>query len=140
MSFEHGLAQGVPLAFIPHQLGITARPELNVFPFNVMFAKYKVENGKTIMGSALYEPDIGSFRQDDNKCFMEYHNIYGGQSWLEIEYNLSQKSYLGKKIVNKENVGMAVGANWRMFFIHFTALGLANGEQCEFKDVTKSKK
>jgi len=137
MSFEHGWRHGVPFAFIPHQLEIANHPELNVFPFNVMFAKYKVENGKTIMGTSLYEPDLGSFRQESSKYFMEYHNIYGANSWLEIEYDIAQKSYLGKKLVNKETVGMATGGDWKMFFIHFTALGLANGEHCEFKDVTK---
>jgi len=132
MSFEHSLSKGVRFGFVPHRLEIKERPELNIFPFNVLFVQNKIVNGKTIVGSALYEPDLGSFKIYGEKRSMEYHNIYGGKSWLVIEYDVSEKSYLGKKIVNGESVGMAVGAQWNMFFVHFTALGLANGEGCEF--------
>ena len=136
MSFEHSLKRGVLFGFVPHRLYIEGRPELTNFPFNVMFARYKVEDGKTIMGSVIYEPDLGSYEQDGDKCFMKYHNVYSGNSWLVIEYNGSNKSYLGMKIVNGESVGMATGLQWNMFFVHFTALGLANRERCKFKEIT----
>ena len=138
MSFKHCTDQGILYGFIPQRLAIAKRPELNLFPLNVMFAKYKVENGKTVMGSALYEPDLGSFRQGGNKRSMEYHNINGGRSWLIIEYDLLQKSYMGNKLVNDRSVGVAVGADWKMFFVHFTGLGLSDGEICEFRDVKSS--
>ena len=137
MSFEHSLRKGVQLAFIPHRLEIEDRPELNVFPFNVLFAQYKVENGKTISGDALYEPDLGSYKQEENVSSMEYHNIYGPANWLVIQYDKAKQSYLGKKFVNGESVGWAVGMNWKMFFIHFTALGLSNGERCELEETGK---
>lgn len=134
MSFEHSLSKGVLFGFVPCRLEIKDRPELSTFPFNVLFAQHKVVNGKTIMGSSLYEPDLESFKIDGEVHSMEYHNIYGGKGWLVIEYDVSKESYLGKKIVNRESVGMAVGTQWNMFFVHFTALGLANGEGCEFQD------
>lgn len=137
MSFEHSLKRGVFFGFIPHPLEIDERPDLRVFPFNVLFAQYKVEDGKTIMGSALYEPDLGSFRQEGEKSSMHYHNIYGGKSWLVIEFDSAKKSYLGKKTVDDKNAGMAIGAEWNMFFAHFTALGLTNGEKCKFEEVGK---
>ncbi len=135
MNFEDNVKNGVLFGFIPHQLEITERPELSVFPFNVMFAKYKTEAGKTIMGSAVYEPDLASLKQEKDKWSMCYHNAYLGKSRLSIEYDLIKKSYLGKKFVNDALVGSAIGAEWKMFFVHFTALGLSNGEKCEFKTV-----
>lgn len=138
MSFEHSLKRGVFFGFIPHRLEIEDRPDLNVFPFNVLFAQYKVENGKTIMGSALYEPDLGSFQRNGEKSSMHYHNIYGGKSWLIIEFDPVKKSYLGTKIVDEKNAGMATGVEWNMFFAHFTALGLTNGEKCKFEEVAKN--
>jgi hypothetical protein len=135
MSFEHSLKRGVFFGFIPHRLEIEDKPELNVFPFNVLFAQYKVENGKTISGSAVYEPDLGSYKQEGEMSSMEYHNIYGPANWLVVVYDKSRKSYHGNKIVNGKSVGEAGGSEWNMFFIHFTALGLANGERCMFDDV-----
>lgn len=134
MSFKNALDQGVLFVFIPKPLEIADRPELSLLPFNVMFAKYKIENGKTIMGSSLYEPDLASFCNDGRKYTMQYHNIYGGNNWLLMEYDLLQKSYLGEKTVNGERIGMATGMNWKMFFFHFTALGLTNGEACLFSN------
>lgn len=135
MNFEHSLKQGVFFGFVPHRLEIDGRTELNIFPFNVLFAKYKVENGKTVMGSALYEPDLESFQQKGDKNLMYYHNAYGGKSWLLIEFDSNRKSYLGKKVVDGKDVGMATGMEWNMFFAHFTALGLTNGERCKFEKI-----
>jgi len=135
MSFEHSLKQGVFFGFVPHRLEIDERPELHVFPFNVLFAQYKAENGKTIMGSAIYEPDLGSFKKEEDKSFMYYHNAYGGKSWLLIEFDSIKKSYLGKKVVDGKDAGMATGMEWNMFFAHFTALGLTNGERCKFEEI-----
>lgn len=131
--FKDSVNRGIFYGFVPHRLEIENRPELNVFPFNVLFVQYKVENGKTISGSAIYEPDLGSYKRVGDVSSMEYHNIYGPANWLMIEYDKSKQSYLGKKIVNGESVGIAMGMHWNMFFIHFTALGLANGERCEFE-------
>ena|SRR3989338_9541830 len=135
MSFEHSLNRGVFFGFIPHKLELKDRSDLDIFPLNVMFMQYKVENGKTITGKALYEPDLESFKKEGEVCSMEYHNVYGGKSWLIIEYDCERKGYVGKKNVNEKSVGMACGTEWSMFFAHFTALGLTEGERCEFEDV-----
>lgn len=125
----------VPFAFIPKPLIIPDRPELNIFPFNVMFMRFKMESGKMISGTALYEPDLDSYTQKEKVSSMEYHNKYGPANWLVIEYDRAEQRYIGRKFVNGESAGMAFGMNWKMFFIHFTALGLANGERCMFDDV-----
>jgi len=135
MSFEDSLKQGIFWGFVPHHLEIEGRPEFNIFPFNVLFAQQTVKNGKVIRGSAIYEPDLASFKQDGEKHSMYYHNAYGGKSWLIIEYDFKSKSYTGKKIVNDKDAGMACSTKWNMFFVHFTALGLANGETCMFEEV-----
>lgn len=133
--FQTNVKRGVLFGFVPHRLEIEGRSELNIFPFNVMFARYKVENGKIIMGNAIYEPDLGSFKQDGNVSSMEYHNAYGGNSQLVIEYDKLKKSYHGIKIVNGKSVGEAGGPEWYMFFVRFTALGLSLGEKCEFEEI-----
>lgn len=135
MSFEDSLKRGVFFGFVPHRLEIEGRPEFNIFPFNVLFAQQTVKDGKTIRGHAVYEPDLASFKQDREKYSMYYHNAYGGHSWLIIEYDSVRKSYIGKKIVNDKDAGMACGTEWNMFFAHFTALGLTNGERCQFNEI-----
>lgn len=135
MSFKHSLDQGTYFGFIPHRLAVKGRPELDVFPFNVLFMKYLMEKmGKRTTGTALYEPDLASFLACGDKRSLEYHNVYGGKNWLLIEYDMARNAYEGTKFVNGENVGMATGMDWKMFFVHFTALGLFNGEQCKFQD------
>jgi hypothetical protein len=133
--FEDNIAHGILFGFIPHPLTIPDRPELDVYPFNVMFAQYKVENGKTIMGSSLYEPVLSSYQKEGMLCSMKYFNKYGPDSWLLIEYDVFKKSYRGQKYVRGISAGLAYGLEWRMFFVHFTALGLSNGERCEFKEL-----
>jgi len=87
--------------YIPYHLEIEGRPELSLFPRNVAFSKKKNVNGKTIMGSALYEPDLGTFRVWQGKVSLRYHNIHGGNCWLSIEYG-PKYEYIGKKFINDE--------------------------------------
>lgn len=124
-------------AFIPHQLEIEDKSELSNFPLNVLFASWTIRNGASIMGTALYEPDFATFKQNGAESSMEYHNKYGGDCWLKITHNAGAGiKYHGEKFVSGKSVGMADGGdNWKMFFVHFTALGLANGERCEFEEV-----
>jgi len=113
------------IGFVPGRLEIKERPELSVFPYNVLFASHKITNRKR----ALYLPDIESFKQDPDKLSMRYHNDCGGKSWLLIEYNPLKRSYLGQKFVNNKSVMEASGNEWSMFFVHFTMLGLTDGEE-----------
>jgi len=127
------LSRGVLLGFVPHNLQIPDRPELGIFPFNVMFATSKNgENGKTISATALYEPMLSTHKLDRKQCSMEYFNIHGHGSWLLISYDLENNSYRGQKYVGEKLVGEACGKEWKMFFVHFTMLGLFNGEPCMF--------
>lgn len=119
---------------MPHRLEIEGRPELNVFPFNVLFSQVRTRDGKVLVASALYEPDLASFESGKEERSMKYHNVYGGDSWLMIKHNLSNKHYSGEKVVNGETFGFSMGEDWQMFFLHFTTLGLVDGEHCWFLD------
>ena len=119
-------------AYVPFNLEVEGRPELSLFPRNVAFSKKKNVDGKTIMGSALYEPDLETFRVWQGKVSLRYHNIHGGNCWLVIEYG-PKYEYVGKKYINDKCVWESSGPGWKMFFVHFTMLGLADGERCEYE-------
>ncbi len=135
MSIQDSINKGVFFGFVPHHLQIPDRPELNNYPFNVMFAQQGTRFGKNVLGDAIYIPYLKSYTQLGEKSSMKYINSYGGNSWLLIEYDLSTKNYNGYKTVNDVSVGEASGPEWKMFFVHFTALGLTNGELCNFKEL-----
>ena len=119
----------VPM-FIPYELEIEGRPELRNFPANVLFAKFATKDGVKVMGSALYEPDVSSFASDGTKRLMRYRNKHGGDCWLQISYDTEKQVWWGDKIINGKIVGSATGPGWQGFFLHFTLLGLKNGECC----------
>lgn len=120
------------LGFVPHRLEIKDAPELSDFPLNVLFASLGIKDGKQVMGDAIYNPDFSTFKKNGEKYSMQYRNGYGGESWLRIEYDFKKKSWAGEKFVNGKSAGMAFGTQWQGFFVHFTMLGLANGERCKF--------
>jgi hypothetical protein len=120
--------------FIPHRLSIDVEPELNNFPYNVMFMSYAGKNGKVISGTALYFPDLSTFREVEEISKMIYRNKYGINSWLEIKHNTKNDTYEGTKFIKGEWSGEATGKDWKQFFVHFTMLGLVKDEECEFKD------
>lgn len=125
--------RGIFYGFVPRRLEIEDRPELHDFPLNVMFMRYGIRDGKQVSATALYEPDIGSYRQEGEIRSMEYHNKYGPVDWLVIRYDRSRQRYTGEKTVNGECVGIADGTEWKWFFVHFTSLGLFNREHCWYE-------
>ncbi len=124
------IGQGRLCGFVPHRLEIEERPELNNFSFNILFMKFKNENGKTISGSAVYEPDLTTFNDINGKQSMLYKNSYGGSGRVKIAY--SDGKWSGTKFINGKRTGSADGPEWHGFFIHLTMLGLSNGEKCQF--------
>jgi hypothetical protein len=125
-----------PNAFIPHRLEIPNKPEYSHFPRNVLFASFCRQDGRLQAGSALYEPDLQTYRNEGHLSSMRYRNIYGGECYLEIVYDEQNRRYRGEKLVSGKSVGRAYrGDNWQSFFAHFTMLGLAEGEKCKFQDV-----
>ncbi len=121
--------------FVPQRLEISWKPEWNRYPFNVLFMGGKVESdGRETTGSAIYEPEFSTYKQDGRLSCMRYRNIYGGDCHLMIAFDDENKKYCVKKFVNGECVNTTDGGDdWDLFFIHLTLSGLANGEQCRFK-------
>lgn len=115
--------------FVPHRLEIPDRPELNNFPFNIMFCTITLaDDNKQRDETSMYEPDITTFIEEDEEQKMRYYNILSKEYWVEIVYNTSNQSYVGTKYHSDKSVGMAFGRNWNMFFVHLTALGVASGQ------------
>lgn len=137
MDFKESLDKGVSFGFIPHRLEMKEFEKFYNFPFNVLFMRYGEKDGKEVNGSALYEPDFWTYKNEDNISSMRYHNIYGGDAYLMIIYDEKSGRYCGEKFINGESVGSAYCLkDWKMFFVHLTALGLSPGEQCEFKNAS----
>ena len=138
---DEALKEGVLYAYCPRHLSVERRDELWVFPLNILFSKFRNESdGSLTMGSAVYEPDLSTLRQNGPVWSMSYRNLYGGDSYVVITLNTVELSYRGEKFVNGVSVGFAVGAvkndadkGWQVFFFHLTMLGLTNGEQCKFE-------
>ena len=125
-----GLYPYAPFGFIPKRLEMPDRPELSVFPYNVLFMSMKLQSGKKIIGTALYEPEVETYKETGNKMKMRYRNVYGGNNWLEITYEPERDYYVGRKYINGKQEGTGFALGWKMFFFYFTALGVIHGETC----------
>ena len=122
-------------SFIPKQLIIEGKPEYSLFPFNVMIARYKAQDNKTIMGTVIYEPDLSSFNYNNKSrdLSMTYFNRYNHDYYLVITVNMNDKRRVCTKYFTDNNLGESYGGeDWNNFFIHVGFLGLANGEMCRF--------
>jgi hypothetical protein len=134
MDINNALDKTAFYGFIPRALDIRDMPELIKFPFNILFMRTKIEGGKIITGTALYEPEFHTHNKENQLSCMRYRNAYGGNSYVMMGYDKSKPSYCGKKFVNDKEVGMAEGPEWKMFFTHLTMLGISNGERCRFDE------
>ena len=148
---EGSVKKGILFGFCPGHLEIERRPELWVFPQNIMFMKFRGGgNEPRVSGQAVYDPDLSTFHVDAGKWSMTYRNQYGGNHYVIIRLVTETLSYSGEKYVEGRLVGSADGivkgdANevaygWNMFFVHLTMLGLTNGERCLFSPVEKQGK
>lgn len=117
------------IMFIPRRLEIPDRPELNNFPFNIAFGIVTMaDNNTERQDISLYEPDISTFTEEGIEQKMKYYNNRNLERrfWAEIVYNTKKQSYVGTKYCDDKYAGMAIGINWDMFFVHFTALGVGS--------------
>ncbi len=131
--YKNTVNKDVRYTFIPKCLRLEGLSEYNNMPFNVMFQEFITENDNLLSATAIYEPSFSTFKTEGNICSMMYRNAYGNDSWLKISYDNNENIWHGSKIVDGKCIGKAFGANWKMFFIHFTTLGLSNGEKCKLE-------
>jgi len=116
--------------YIPKRLKIKERPELKNFPLNIMFSTvFLTDEGKQTLESSLYNPDLSTYKQEENVQKMKYFNSLDKNSkfWIEIVYNTVKESWKGTKYYGEKTLGMAMGSEWKMFFMHLTALGVSGG-------------
>ena len=114
--------------FVPSRLEIPDRPELNNFPFNILFCTITLaDNDTQRQETAVYEPDISTFAEVGFEQKMKYYNNLNPERrfWVEIIYNTNDQSYIGTKYFGEKRLGMACGTRWDGFFIHLTLLGVA---------------
>lgn len=124
-------------AFIPNRLNIDIKPELSIFPFNILFMSYTEKDGQLVTGTSIYSPDISTYINNSYIAKMIYRNHYGLNSKIIIKYEFGTGGYEAQKFVNDVIVQSAFGKDWKNFFINLTMSGIHNGEACEFENVGK---
>lgn len=144
-----------PYGFIPSPLAIPDKPELSVFPFNIMFMSFANIDGIDSTGQTLYLPDLESHTKNSKSECMRYFNqcqningnhiktttrpaSYVGQDYIDISYFEDSSKYEAEKYVGGQNISTTHGNNWKVFFIHLTLPGLAKNEGCEFEPIKQS--
>jgi hypothetical protein len=102
-----------PTAFILNRLAVANKPEYSHFPLNVLFVNFRNKDGRLQFGTALYEPDVHTYRKEGQLSSMTYHNIYGSECYLGIDYDEKNRRYHGEKFIDGKSVGSADGGdNW----------------------------
>lgn len=134
----------VPYAYIPKPIVVLDEPKFSRFPFCILFASYRMHEGRLQSGAAFYHPDLSSYRETDSGFTMFYRNRDGWSGdaadskndWrVVVGWSAKENHWVGLKFRGTEAVQSEEGSDWEEFFIRFTALGLADGEMCEFSDV-----
>lgn len=127
------LKAGSLTGFVPHRLQIPDRPELAVFPSNVLFEKSLIKNQQTISAWALYEPDLSSFKIAKKQLSLIYRNLYDGDNQLIIDFTPDSQVYNASKLIKGQSVLSSRGVGWSMFFAQLTMFGLVRGEGVWFE-------
>lgn len=124
--------------FIPKRLEFEDKPELSDLPYNIMFMSLANIDGVDTSGVALYEPALGTYTEDDRTKNLTYFNIYQpqeAQDYIEVWYFKESGWYEGTKFVSAQQYSKSINRDWKSFFIHLTAVGLAKNEACKFSPI-----
>lgn len=126
--FYEKLDKSLQFMFVPRRLEIEGRPELNNFPFNVVFMSIcKADDNCLTEQTAVYLPDFTTYGETDTVQRMKYFNSLDQtrKFWLEILYSKKENSYIGYKYCGEKSVGGASGKDWDSFFSYLTQLGVS---------------
>jgi hypothetical protein len=128
---------GTRFCFVPRRLEINEFPKFNNFPFNIMFMSSANIDGIDTSGTAIYYPDFSTFKEQEDSQFMIYYNQYDdSKDWkVVIVYDKKNKLWKGLKYNKDEYKGEGGGSDWKMFFVHLTALGVIKGERVKFDEI-----
>jgi len=115
---------------------------MRCFSQNILFGRYIVRNGETVLAIALYEPDRASFsdKVENDHCSivmsMNYYNTHDRRAKIVMVANLSKDGvikYEAIKYFEDQWIGTAEGLdNWDRFFIQVSFLEFVNGEKVEY--------
>lgn len=119
--------------FIPHRLVINDKPELSDFPLNILFGNFITINGVDMSATALYKPDVESYREGEGGRSLDYRNIYNQDNLVTI--TRQEEKWTGTKVINEKVTLIAEGRMWQQFFTQLTIVGLSNGEKCRYQSL-----
>jgi hypothetical protein len=81
------------VGFIPKRLKIEDKPELSIFPLNILIGRYTVREGKPVLGSVIYEPDLSSLiLNDKSELTLNYRSYYDSRYYLKITVSKDLKT------------------------------------------------
>lgn len=129
------------ISYIPNRLLVEKRSELSIFPLNFLMARYGPHEGKHCMINTLYEPDLSSFRLNEDKSLtMNYFNRNDHRYYLKMIIGPNFKFRKAEKYKNEKKLGETYGIiefrkeqeSWNKFFAHLAVLGFDQGEGCLF--------
>ena len=109
---------------IPYRLEIEGKPELRNLPYNILFTSILKGKKTTQIHTALYIPDFSTLEESDKYLKMNYYNELNRFYRVEITYNKEKNSWEGWRYKGEEQIGGAVGPDWKNFFAHLTLLGV----------------
>ena len=115
-------------SYIPRPIEIPGYPELSVFPLTVLFQSSKTVKEGTLLGLAVYVPDVETYRDGPDEVVMDYYNRVDHRYHLEITYVKADGSYRGVRYNGEGVKAWTVGKDWRHFFGHLGMVGLIDGE------------
>jgi len=110
---------------IPKKLIVKGRPELSVFPLNILFNANS--DYKEIIYSE-YQPNFCSYHKTDGVKFLRYHNVKDYRYFVEIVYEEKEKRYIGYRAIGDDLKYTTYHNDWNMFFVHFLYNGILEDE------------
>lgn len=114
------------LFFIPRPFEMPERPELSVFPQNILIAGFK-ENIEDVM-IAGYIPDLETYILNEYVRSLKYLNNLDSNHWLEISYDEDKSAWSIEKYYQDKLLGNVYGIEWQGFFYQLGLLGLGEEE------------
>ena len=102
--------------FVPNRLHIAGHPAIDVLPKDIVFAKSKVQNGKVVIGTALYTPDLATVVLDAKLIALSYRNTLDRSLVVVIEYDSQSKSWKATKSAYGKLLFYSFANSWEGFF------------------------
>ena len=133
MSRQDGSAGASFLAFIPEQIEAGWHERwgpLAGFPVNIQYAaKLPRPNKEAAIVVALYEPDLGTFRETETARKMAYFNTRGGNFRVEVVLQKENGRLDTFKYEGDRLIAEATGSDFDGAMLQTTMIGIQKGER-----------